>query len=33
MHHHLRSEKKFENLPALVEQLHVDKANSQQLLR
>jgi riboflavin kinase/FMN adenylyltransferase len=32
VHHHLRSEKKFENLPALVEQLHVDKANSQQLL-
>ncbi|MFM7646331.1 MAG: bifunctional riboflavin kinase/FAD synthetase [Sphingomonadales bacterium] len=32
VHHYLRSEKKFENLPALVEQLHLDKANSLQLL-
>jgi riboflavin kinase/FMN adenylyltransferase len=32
VHRYLRSEKKFENLPALVEQLHIDKANSLQLL-
>jgi len=29
---YLRSEKKFENLQALIEQLHLDKANSLQLL-
>jgi riboflavin kinase/FMN adenylyltransferase len=32
VHRYLRSEKKFENLQALIEQLHLDKANSLQLL-
>ena len=32
VHRYLRSEKKFENLQALVEQLHLDKANCLQLL-
>lgn len=32
VHRYMRSEKKFENLQALIEQLHLDKANSLQLL-
>ncbi|HBB57329.1 MAG TPA: riboflavin biosynthesis protein RibF [Chitinophagaceae bacterium] len=32
VHRYLRSEKKFENLQALVEQLHIDKASSLELL-
>jgi riboflavin kinase/FMN adenylyltransferase len=32
VHHYLRAEKKFENLQALVEQLHIDKSNSLSLL-
>lgn len=32
VHHYLRAEKKFENLQALVEQLHLDKASSHRLL-